>query len=176
MAIVRFARSQQRTLLVAAVALVAVGAFSAGVWLGTQPLPGAGSARDALAAEARPIALVGSNRATTATDSIEMIPTRSSFATGGRSASGGPVASDAPPVPGPADPQDPTPSPNPDPPTGPSPIPIPTEPVVDAVEDALNGVVETVPSTLPLPVPVPTATTPLVGAVTAVTAGAVSLP
>ena len=174
MAIVRFARSQQRTLLVAAVALVALGAFSAGVWLGTQPLPGAGSAREALAAESRPIALVGSTRATPATGAIEMIPTRSLLGAG-RGAADAPVASDTPPVPGPADPQDPTPSPSPDPPTGPTPIPIPPEPVVDAVEDALNGVIGSLPASLPSPVP-SSSTTAVVDSVTRIVGSAPTLP
>ena len=175
MVIVRFARSQQRTLLVAAVGLAAAGAFSAGVWLGTQPLPGAGSAREALAAEARPIALLGSNRATTAAkDSIELIPTRSLVGAGRGPASGGPSASDTPPVPGPSDPQDPTPAPTPDP-TGPTPIPVPTEPVVDAIEDALNGVIGTLPVSVPLQAPAPSLTTVVVDSVSTVT-GSLPLP
>jgi hypothetical protein len=164
MPIVRFARTQQRTLLVTVVALVAAGAFGAGVWLGTQPLPGAGDTRAALAAEERAIALVGSSRAPAPVEDFEVIPAPTTGATVTGSVTSGPSASDVPPAPGPADPQEPVPSPDPDVP-GPSPLPVPPspDPVVDAVEDALNGVINSLPSA-PLPTTAPTVTQTVTGA------------
>lgn len=165
MPIVRFARTQQRTLLVAVVTVVAAGTFSAGVWLGTQPLPGSGNARAALAAEERAIALVGSSRAPATFESIEVISSPATRATAAAPADLAPSGSDTPPAPGPADPQDPVPAPDPGTPTTP-PLPVPPspEPVVDAVKNALDGVISSLPSAPTLASPVQTVTRTVAGA------------